>query len=156
MRTLTSCILVVLLALFACTVSAQEPTNTAGGTTPTTVTAPPPTPQTPAVAPNPEEDLGGFLSAVGDAFKNKNWGVLAGLIIMLVVWVVGKFVPKMSPKYLPWVSAGLGILGSISTDLFAGGVWYTAIFNGLLIGAAASGMWSLVGKHVLPKKADPV
>jgi len=108
-----------------------------------------------AATPDPEKDLGGFMSMMIDAFKNRNWGVFAGLIIMLLVWVTRKFIPKMKADYLPWVSAAMGIVVSIATDLVAGGTWYFAIFNGLLIGAAASGMWSLVGKHVLVQKPAP-
>lgn len=122
---------------------------------PVTTAAPAAAPATatePVVAPDPEKDLGGFMSLMIDSFKNKNWGVFAGLLIMLLVWVTRKFIPKMPTNYLPWVSAAMGIVVSVATDLIAGGTWYYAIFNGLLIGAAASGMWSLVGKHVLVKK----
>lgn len=108
----------------------------------------------PAPTPNPD-DLGGILSAIVDAFKAKNWGILAGLVIMLVVWGVKKFIPKIPTNYLPWISAALGMLAAMATDLISGGTWYVVLFNGLLVGAAASGLWSLVGKQIFGAHAEP-
>lgn len=130
------------------------PAAAVAASAPVTAAAPAvaPTATEPAATPDPEKDLGGFMVLLLDAFKNKNWGVFAGLVIMLLVWITRKFIPKMPTSALPWVSAGMGIVASVATDLIAGGTWYVAIFNGLLLGAAASGMWSLVGKHVFVKK----
>ena len=104
-------------------------------------------------SPNPD-DLGSILSAIIDAFKAKNWGILAGLVIMLIVWGVKKFIPKIPTAYLPWISAALGVLAAVATDLLTGGTWYVVIFNGLLVGAAASGLWSLVGKQLFGPHAE--
>jgi len=102
--------------------------------------------------PNPDTDLGGFLGFVVSAFQAHQWGLAAAAVVMLVVWVVGKLL-KPDNRWLPLVSAGVAVLMGIVTGIAGGVVWYEALFNGLLVGTAASGFWSLVGKHIFgPKK----
>jgi hypothetical protein len=99
-----------------------------------------------------DEDVSGFVKLMIDAFNAKNWGVFAGLVIMALVWILKKFIWKALPtSALPWVAAGAGIVAAVSTGLIAGVVWWQAILNGLLVGAAGGGLWSLVGKHVFGK-----
>jgi hypothetical protein len=112
--------------------------------------AAPTTPETPAVDENPGE----YVEKIIDAYSNKDWGILAGLSIMLLIWIVKRFVWTSLPvSALPWVSIGLGVLVAVATALMAGQLWWKAILNGLTTGAAASGLWSAVGKHVFGSNA---
>lgn len=106
----------------------------------------------PPDVPDIGDDMGGFIEEIVNAFNAKDWGIFAGLIIMALVWVLKKFVWKALPTgALPWVSAGAGVAVAIATGLGAGLVWWKAILNGLTVGAAASGLWSLIGKHIFGK-----
>lgn len=106
----------------------------------------------PPDVPDIGEDVGGFIDELVNAFNAKDWGILAGLIIMALIWILKKFVWKALPlAALPWVSAGAGVAVAVATGLAAGLIWWKAILNGLTVGAAASGLWSLVGKHVFGK-----
>ena len=103
-----------------------------------------------AIAPVTEDSkLGTLIEKMVKAFNAKDWGIFAGLAIMIVIWGIKKFIWKSLPVgALPWVSAGLGVAVAVATGLFAGLVWWKAILNGLTVGAAASGLWSMVGKRV--------
>jgi len=102
-----------------------------------------------------DEDVSGFVKLIINAFNTKNWGVFAGLVIMALVWILKKFVWKALPTVaLPWVAAGAGIIAAVATGLISGVVWWQAILNGLLVGTAAGGLWSLVGRHVFGENAS--
>jgi hypothetical protein len=87
------------------------------------------------------------------AFTAKEWGIFVGGLIMVVVWFARMFLlARLSSDWLPWVSSGMGVLLSISIDLTSKVPWWKAVLNGLLVGAAASGLWSQVGKNLLPSE----
>lgn len=94
------------------------------------------------------DNVGGFASAVLDAIRSKNWGLLAALIVLLVVWGVRKF----GGNKLPFLASKLGglIVNFVASfalafgGLCAAGATVTA---GLLLQAAevaflAAGGWS--------------
>lgn len=96
-------------------------------------------------------DPGGFAEDLYQAFTAKEWGIFVGCLIMLAVWFIRLFVLVRLPSdWLPWVASGMGVALSIGVDLTSKVPWWKAVLNGLLIGAAASGLWSQVGKKVLP------
>lgn len=100
-----------------------------------------------------DTDPGGFAEQFYQAFTAKEWGIFVGCLIMLIVWVMRLFVLTALPSdWLPWVSSGLGVLLAISIDLTSKVPWWKATLNGLLVGSAASGMWSMLGKKVLPSE----
>lgn len=90
-------------------------------------------------------------------------GVLAGLIIMLFVWV-GRFNLSFGSKSfsllgflpknaVPWVTMGLACVSSLGTSLAFGSVhWGEATYTAFLSGASAIALWESVFKHVLKKK----
>lgn len=99
-----------------------------------------------------EGNEGEYIKALVKAFNAKDWGIFAGLALMILVWVLKKFIWKTLPVgVLPWVSAGAGVAVAVATGLFTGLIWWRAILNGLTVGAAASGLWSMVGKKIFGK-----
>ena len=95
------------------------------------------------------------LQNIIDAAGQGQWALFAGLLLTVLVCIVNTVVMRLSktkkaiPKvYLPWISSGLGVVGSIATALVAGQPWYSAVWLGLVVGATASGLWSLVGKSL--------
>jgi len=98
-----------------------------------------------------DTDPGTFAHDLYLAFTAKEWGIFVGGLIMLVVWFTRLFVlVKIPACWLPFVSSAMGVLLSISIDLTSKVSWWKAVLNGLLVGSAASGMWSMIGKKVLP------
>lgn len=96
------------------------------------------------------ETVHGFLQ---EAFSKGQFGLGIAVLIMAVVWVVGRQ-PALQSKItdrniLAWISLGTGVVGSVLTGIVAGQDWVTAVVNGLTVGAAASGLWSTVGKTAL-------
>jgi len=101
-------------------------------------------------------DVVAVVQAIISAGKNGQWSLLVGLCLMLLVFLMTKFkfmgatlLSKMPSSAIPWVAAGLGIVGSVAAELIAGQlVWYLALPNGIMIGAGAVGLWELIGQHV--------
>ena len=105
-------------------------------------------------APSTEEVVGIITSLVAAA-KGGQWALVAALGIMVVIWALKTFFWKsLPPKAMPWVSAAAGVLLSFAATLQGGASWLQAAIAGLFTGAAASGFWSLVGKHLLPSKKE--
>ena len=105
-------------------------------------------------APESAEEAWAIGKMMIEAFKSKNWGLAVGLLLMLIVFLLRKtpVLTKVPTKAMPWVAAGLGVVGTISTGLASGVVWYEALVHGLFLGAAATGLCEMVFKH-LGKKA---
>jgi drug/metabolite transporter (DMT)-like permease len=89
-------------------------------------------------------------------FNDRNYGAGVAGIIMVLVYVFNRyFVKSIKPSLLPWVSVAIGVLTSIATKLAGLAVgsntvdWFSAIGMGFVAGATASGLWSLLGKHVV-------
>lgn len=88
-----------------------------------------------------------------EQFQQKNFMPAIGGFVMILVYAFNKlFKDKVSPKALPLLAAGLGCLLAVATNLasMAAGNkpqdWLAAIATGFMAGAAASGLWSLLGK----------
>jgi len=106
-----------------------------------------------AIVPNPDEDLGGVLKMLIEAFQGGQWFVFGGLILMIIVWTIGKFL-NVNSTWLPIITAGSGMLIAVVSSLVGGKIWYEAIYYGLLTSGQAALFWSLFGKKVLPTKTD--
>ena len=104
-------------------------------------------------------DVVAVVQAIIDAGKNGQWSLLVGGILMLLIFLMTQFkfmgataMSKLPKSAIPWVAAGVGIVGSIAAELIAGElVWYLAVPNGIMIGAGAVGLWELIGKHIKGK-----
>ena len=53
---------------------------------------------------------------------------------------------------MPWVAAGMGAATAVAAALQAGSDWMAVVSAGLMAGLAASGLWSLGGKKLMPKE----
>lgn len=95
-----------------------------------------------------------LVKRIVSAFKGGKWILAVSLIIMLLTWVLNRtfLKNKIPSSVLPWVSAGLGVLSAIFTALVMGIPWWEALIMGLFTGTAASGLWSMVGTHLLVSK----
>ena len=87
-----------------------------------------------------------------NAFRKKKYGVFTGILLMLMVFGLRrtKMAARLPKEYAPWIACGLGILFSIGTVLAADRPPLTAITHGFVLGAAATGLWEMVGKYLLP------
>ena len=95
------------------------------------------------------------LKLLIDAYKNGQWPVVSGLIIMLIIFISNKVGLKnrVDKKFIPWISVIIGILVSIGASLIAGIPVSIAIIQGLTAGTAAIGFWELIFKHLLKPKS---
>ena len=98
---------------------------------------------TPAV---PEIDPGAAGTGLMDAIAQSHWTLVIGFAVMLVVWILQKFVmPNVNTKALPWIAILVATLGVGSVALIADPVgWLTAIFAGVQAGLSAAGTYGLL------------
>ncbi len=107
--------------------------------------------------PESNEEAGELLGMLLDAGTNGHWTALAGLAILMLVWVFNRFglQNKWGKKATPWIALGTGVLVAVAISLAQGGEIMDALKVGLLDGAVAVALWELVAKHLLKKKSDP-
>jgi hypothetical protein len=97
------------------------------------------------------EDAPGLVSNIIQAAREKNWQLMVALIVMLLVALANGLVLKFvdedwRKKLLPWFAVGTSCLVLFASTLIAGGSWWSAILAGFVTGAAAVGLWELIGK----------
>lgn len=111
---------------------------------------------TPDISKIEKEDPTTFTDSIKTAYAAKEWGVLVGFILMLVVFLIVKFLWKTLPvAWIPYMSIAFGVLGDVGWQLAIGGqVWWRAILAGLTSGATATGMWELLGKKIFGSVTD--
>jgi len=110
--------------------------------------------------PDPAADPSGYLLLILNAVQGRQWIVLAGLVVIGVVWVVRTY----GAKWLPWLSTAkggatlslvVGILGSVALVLLGGkGFSWKAIIDGALLAFISSGGFTVV-KNLLAKPPAP-
>lgn len=85
---------------------------------------------------------------VVEAFRSRDWGLLASSILMLVVVLARQFrlVQQLPTEWVPWATGGLAIATSVALGIEQGQHWSTILSTGLVIGLTAIGMWETVGK----------
>lgn len=111
-------------------------------------------PGTPLPAVN-SNDPGQIIAFMLQAIKESKWAWLIGLVLMLLTWVFNRILKNKIPKkVLPWVAISLGVTTSAMMSFASGMLWYEAIGNGVTLGLAAAGGWSVVGKSLLNKKQE--
>lgn len=116
-----------------------------------------PTPAPPVAPDAPEtvEDASESLDFLVEAAKGGHWGLFFGVLLTLLVWLLDKLVnlkAKVGKKAMPWVAAGMGIMGTVGIALSSGLPVADALVQGLVTGASAVGLWELVFQHLLKKK----
>ena len=98
-----------------------------------------------------------------EQFQARNFMPAVGAVVMVLVFAARKlFANVIESKHLTWLSMILGMLASLAASLLNLNASSSpmdilgALSNGLMVGAAASGFWSLLGKKLLgDKPADP-
>ena len=108
--------------------------------------------------PDTPQEAAETVSELVDAYDAKNWTLVFALGVMLFVYAlrVTSLLDKLglSSKALAWISLGVGLLTGVASALIAGLSWPAAIMEGVLIGLAGSGLWSSLGRKILPTKAS--
>lgn len=97
-------------------------------------------------------DLGAMGKLVLDAVQNKNYGLLASLIVLLTVSALRKWIPE-STKVGAWFKSKFGGIltnfalslgGAFATAFLAGASFNTALaFQALTVALTASGGWAI-------------
>lgn len=115
-----------------------------------------PSPNPPDISSIEKEDPTTFVENIKTAYAAKEWGVLIGFILMLIVFLVVKYLWKAFPaKWLPYMSIALGVIGDVGWQLAIGSqTWWRAILSGLTSGATATGLWELLGKKLFGSMSD--
>ena len=112
--------------------------------------------------PEPNEPPVTDSEAVGMAMKiiaaarEGHWTLLAGLVLMLLIYVFNRFgmAAKFGTKVVPWVTVVLGMVGSVGYGMSNGELWYVALIYGFFMSSSAIALWELVIKHLTDTKAD--
>lgn len=117
-----------------------------------------------AAAPSPEsveeavDAVSDEVSLLVNAVQSKNWALVLGFLLSLLVAVANKFglKDKVGGKAVPWVTSGVAVLGAVGTALMIGMPLMDAVSQGLVAGVAAIGGWEMVLKHIFARKSDPL
>lgn len=99
-------------------------------------------------------DAAGVIALLKATHDSKEWGLLIGIVITVLVRVLTLLKPlaaKLPPEQTKWLAMGLAMLGSIATGLLAHVPWYKVLIDGLQSGTAALGGWEFLLKPLLAK-----
>lgn len=120
---------------------------------------PPAIEEVPEGEPQDEAELASLLGALPDAIQSKAWPVVAGTILLFIVYVLRRagLDERLDSKYLPWLAVGIAVLSTLGMALVSGIAVFEAVMQGLLSGVTAIGGWELLFKHILSstKAAEP-
>ena len=90
-------------------------------------------------------------------FKAQEWRPAIAALVMLLVFVWRRFlgvliIKKIPAKHMAWVTALVGLLAALPAHLAAEqfSIW-KFLLDGFITGAEAAILWSMLGKHLLPK-----
>lgn len=109
--------------------------------------APPPPPTEPM--PVTPAELGETIDKAILAAEGGHWTVLAGFLIMILIWVLRRFgVFASLSKSLPWISMVVGGIAVFASYLASGYPVGMAILYAFFSGGGAIAMWETVFKHV--------
>jgi len=108
----------------------------------------------PVVDPNAPVDIGFVVTLIGaltKAFADHAWTLIVGLFLTLIVAGLRFFdlVKKVPDVWVPWVTVGLAVLGSIAVGLQQGLPWGTVVTGGITVGVVAIGGWETIGKMLV-------
>lgn len=87
------------------------------------------------------------------AFQDKNWAVVVGGILMLLIFLLNKMGVMAMLKLEGWkvaaFSVGLGVVSQVGVELFlSSGDWVMALAMGISNGLVATGFWELIKSPV--------
>ena len=106
------------------------------------------------------EEVVGAVDLVIEAAKAGNYGLALAGLLMLGVWVLRTYLwSSLKKEWVPYVTIGSGTAVAFSGAMMSGASLLDAVAvaaGGLFAGLSAIGIWELVGKKVLKKKAAEV
>lgn len=87
------------------------------------------------------EDIGALLQALADAVASSEWGTLAGVVALVLVWIATKFGPMKS--WLRgaaglWVGAVSAVVSAFVVGWMSTGSWMTALSSVVTTGATGA------------------
>lgn len=99
----------------------------------------------------------GSLKWLVDAMQQHQYAAAVGMVIMLLVWLFNHFVADklgLDSAHMPLVSAIVGTVMAVGAALLtlqspSMQDVLAALFKGVMLGASASGLYSLLGKYLL-------
>lgn len=96
------------------------------------------------------------VSLLVTAVQDKNWTLVIGLLLTLVVFVANKFglKDKVGGKYVPVVAVLLGTMTTTGLALVSGIAVTSAITQGIVAGMVSIGGWEVLFKHFLASKKE--
>ncbi len=102
------------------------------------------------------------LAPLIEAAQGGKWSLFASLLIMVLVWAATKapvIKDWIKGEAKIWTAAVAGMLAAFATSVYMGSVegavdWVAAVLEGLSVGLAAGGLWSLVGRKIMGKPVD--
>ncbi len=114
-----------------------------------------------------DEQVPALIQELTKALSNRDYEAAAAGLLMLTVWLLrkllldrmlldrlAKLMPDMNANDLiPWITLAIAMCTGWMVGLKANLPLGQTIMSGVLIGLAASGGWSLVGKHVVKRLA---
>ena len=86
-----------------------------------------------------------------EAVKAANSGkyqIALGAMLMLLIWGLRTFWCTLPGPALPWITAGIAIIGSGAVGMMSGWGWEKIFLDALTVSTSAGGLWSLLGKHL--------
>jgi hypothetical protein len=102
-------------------------------------------------------DPAGALNFVKGAYTSKEWTLLVGAVLMIVVRIATLIKPlasRLPAESAKWIAMGLGVASSLGTNLLAGAGWVYAIVNGVTAGFLAIGTWETMKQLPGMKKKE--
>lgn len=102
------------------------------------------------------------LAPLIEAAQGGEWSLFASLVIMLLVWLATKapvIRDWITGEARIWTAAVAGMLAAFAASVYVGHTegavnWLSAILEGLSVGLAAGGLWSLIGRRIGGKSID--
>ena len=96
------------------------------------------------------ENVDVLIGAVAGA----QWAVLAGAILLAVVFLFRRFVGDalQVSGWQPVIDAGMATVVAAGTALVSGAEWYRALLLALLVAGPAAGLYSELGRRILKRQ----
>jgi len=102
------------------------------------------------------------LAPLIEAAQGGKWSLFTSLLIMLLVWLATKaplIKDWIKGEARIWTAAVAGMLSAFAVSVYMGHMegaidWLGAGVQGLSMGLAAGGLWSLIGRKISGKSID--
>ncbi len=102
-----------------------------------------------------ESGLEELLAALAKAVDDGEWGVLAAIVMLLLVWLANKM-PVLKDAFKGpvrlWVSAVSVVLAAVATSYLVTDSWLTGLVSGVTVGAAGL-LGTLIARSI---KGEPI